>query len=378
MNSRSFLALTITLMMFPQIAQTLYSPALADIEQVFSVGSQATSQLLSVFFIGFALGVLVWGRVSDCLGRRTAMLAGLAFYTLGSALALLARSFEALIIAQAVAAFGAAVGSVVTQTLLRDRYSGTELAHVYSIASIALAASPAIGLFIGASLVHLQGYSGVLTCLLVLSLVLLAWCLVKLPETRPQALSPAPLLSTLGQMLQDPGIWRSAALVAAFNVALFSYYSVGPFLFDNLGMTAESFGNSGVLLALGSGLGAWLNRRLLKRGVGGSSVVEIASCLMLFGALLMLLLQGSWLFITPMLLVVLAFGMAIPNVLGTALVKYQDRLGTAGALFGFLYYLMIGGAMMVVAWAQELGWTILICSLVALLSSIEREQTRAA
>ncbi|WP_248749190.1 multidrug effflux MFS transporter [Pseudomonas sp. MWU15-20650] len=378
MNSRSFLVLTITLMMFPQIAQTLYSPALADIEQVFSIGSQAASQLLSVFFIGFAFGVVVWGRISDCLGRRTAMLAGLAFYILGAMLALFAKSFEALIAAQALAAFGAAVGSVVTQTLLRDRYRGTELAHVYSIAGIALATSPAIGLFTGSSLVQLQGYRGVLICLLVLSLALFAWCLVQLPETRPQTTRPASLWATLRQMLKDLEIWRSAALVAVFNVALFSYYSVGPFLFDDLGMSAESFGYSGVLLALGSALGAWLNRRLLKRGIGSSSLVEIAIGLMFLGAFLMLLLQGSRLFVLPMLLVVLAFGMAIPNILGSALVKYQDRLGTAGALFGFLYYLMIGGAMTAVAWAQELGWTIMICSLVAFLSNGERNKAHAS
>jgi Bcr/CflA subfamily drug resistance transporter len=369
MNSRSFLVLTIVLLMFPQIAQTLYSPALADIGHAFSVESRAASQILSVFFIGFALGVVVWGRISDRLGRRAAMLAGLAVYALGSALALLAKSFEGLIVAQAVAAFGAAVGSVVTQTLLRDRYRGTELAHVYSIAGIALAASPAIGLFTGASLVQFYGYRGVLTCLLLLSMVLWAWCLVHLPETRPDTTSPAPLLSTLGRMLKDREIWRSAVLVAVFNVALFSYYSLGPFLFDALGMTAESFGYSGVLLALGSGLGAWLNKLMLKRGIGSSSLVKIASGLMFSGALLVLVLQSSWLFVWPMLLVVLAFGMAIPNVLGGALAAYQDRLGTAGALFGLLYYLMIGAAMILVAWAQVLGWTILICSVVALLSS---------
>ncbi|QLL16412.1 multidrug effflux MFS transporter [Pseudomonas chlororaphis] len=375
MNSRSFLVLTITLLMFPQVAQTLYSPALTDIGQTFNVGSQAASQILSVFFIGFALGVVVWGRISDRLGRRAAMLAGLVVYALGSTLALLAKSFEGLIVAQTVAAFGAAVGSVVTQTLLRDRYRGTELAHVYSIAGIALAASPAIGLFTGASLVEFYGYRGMLTCLLLLSLVLWAWCLLRLPETRPEATSSAPLLGTLGRMLKDGAIWRSAILVAVFNVALLSYYSLGPFLFDALEMTAHSFGYSGVLLALGSASGAWLNRLLLKRGVDSSSLVKIASGLMFLGALLVLLLQGSWLFVWPMLLVVLAFGMAIPNVLGGALAAYHDRLGTAGALFGLLYYLLIGAAMILVAWAQTLGWTILICSVVALLSTDRRRKS---
>ena len=76
--------------------------------------------------------------------------------------------------------------------------------------------------------------------------------------------------------------------------------------------------------------------------------------------------QDSWLFVGPMLLVVLAFGMVIPNVLGAALVDYRDRLGTAAALFGLLYYLVIGGGLALVTWSQDLGWSLLVCALAAL------------
>ena len=155
-------------------------------------------------------------------------------------------------------------------------------------------------------------------------------------------------------------------LVAAFNIALFSYYSVGPFIFSRLGLSAADFGYSGVLLALGSGCGAWLNKRLLKRGVNGERLVLIAAGVAVLGGLLVVLLQHSGLFVWPMLLVVLAFGMAIPNVLGAALVAYQDRLGTAAALFGLLYYLVIGAGLTLVAWAQDLGWSLLVCGLAAL------------
>ena len=170
--------------------------------------------------------------------------------------------------AQALAAFGAAVGSVVTQTLLRDRFKGAELAQVFSVMGIALAASPAIGLFTGASLVQVFGYRGVVGCLLLLCLRLLwLWCLRTLPETRPQNVTTPALFETLWRMLQDRDIWRSTLLVALFNIALFSYYSLGPFVFQRLGLSAQWFGYSGVILALGSGLGAWLNKRLLQSRV---------------------------------------------------------------------------------------------------------------
>lgn len=367
MNSKSLWVLAIALLMFPQIAQTLYSPALADIGQAFAVGPQQAAQTLSVYFLAFAFGVVVWGRMCDRIGRRPSMLAGLALYAIASVLALNARTFDGLLLAQALAAFGAAVGSVVTQTLLRDRFKGAELAHVFSVIGIALAASPAIGLFTGASLVQAFGYQGVLGCLLLLSSALWLWCLRTLPETRPQNVKTAALLETLWRMLQDRDIWRSTLLVAVFNIALFSYYSLGPFVFQRLGLSAQWFGYSGVILALGSGLGAWLNKRLLHRGVSGPQLVQIAGALTLMGASGVWLLEESALFVLAMLVVVLAFGMAIPNILGSALVNYGDRLGTAGALFGLLYYLLIGGGLMLAAWGQALGETLMLCGVAALL-----------
>ncbi|MBK5351678.1 MFS transporter [Pseudomonas sp. TH41] len=376
MNSKNLTMLAIALLMFPQIAQTLYSPALVDIGLAFAIGSQEAAQILSVYFLAFAFGVVVWGRMCDRIGRRPSMLAGLALYTGASILALNARTFDALLMAQALAAFGAAVGSVVTQTLLRDRFKGAELAQVFSVMGIALAASPAIGLFTGASLVQAFGYRGVLGCLFLLSSALWLWCLLTLPETRPQPVKTPPLFETLWRMLRDRDIWYSTLLVALFNIALFSYYSLGPFMFQRLGLSAQLFGYSGVILALGSGLGAWLNKRLLQRGVSGSQLIQVAAALTLVGASGVLLLEESAVFVLAMLLVVLAFGMAIPNILGSALVNYGDRLGTAGALFGLLYYLLIGGGLMLAAWGQALGETLMLCGAVALLlASTDRKST---
>ncbi|MHC8287848.1 MFS transporter [Pseudomonas sp. XS1P51] len=372
MNCKSLLVLAIALLMFPQIAQTLYSPALADIGQAFDVGPQEAAQTLSVFFLAFAFGVVVWGRMCDRIGRRPSMLAGLALYAGASMLALSVSTFNALLITQALAAFGAAVGSVVTQTVLRDRFKGAELAQVFSVMGIALAASPAIGLFTGTSLVQGFGYRGVSGCLLLLSLGLWLWCLRALPETRPQNLTTPALFETLWTMLRDREIWRSTLLVALFNISLFSYYSLGPFVFQRLGLSAQLFGYSGVILALGSGLGAWLNKRLLRRGLGSSQLIQLAGAVTLVGASGVWLMEESGLFVLAMLLVVLAFGMAIPNILGSALANYGDRLGTAGALFGLLYYLLIGGGLMLAAWGQALGETLMVCGALALLlASVE-------
>jgi predicted MFS family arabinose efflux permease len=376
MNDKKIVVLAVALLMFPQLAQSIYSPALADIGRSFAVGPQAAAQMLSIYFLAFAFGVVVWGRMCDLIGRRPTMLAGFALYAAASLMALSVSTFDALLAAQGLAAFGAAVGSVVTQTLLRDRFKGVALAQVFSLMGIALAASPAIGLFAGASLVQGFGFPGVPGGLLLLSVGLWCWCLRVLPETRPQHVASPALFETLWQMLRDRDIWRSTLLVAVFNIGLFSYYSLGPFMFERLGLSAQMFGYSGVILALGSGLGAALNKRLLQRGSSGAQLIRVSGLLMLVGAGFVWLMEDSALFVLAMLLVVLAFGMAIPNILGSALVNYGDRLGTAGALFGLLYYLLIGGGLILAAWGQALGGTLMVCAVVAwILAWIKPQKT---
>ncbi|VVO35442.1 Multidrug resistance protein D [Pseudomonas fluorescens] len=370
MNNKNLLPLAIALLMFPQIAQTLYSPALGDIGRVFKVSPEAAAQTLSVYFLAFAVGVVVWGRLCDRIGRRPVMLVGLAIYAVAMVIALRVSSFNGLLLAQGVAAFGAAVGSVVTQALLRDRYKGAELAQVFSLVGIALAASPAIGLFSGASLVEAFGYRGVLTALVLLAATLWLWSCYALPETRPEQTPHVDLWETLARMLRDLGIWRSALWIAAFNVALFSYYSLGPFIFQRLNLDATWFGYSGVILALGSGFGAWANKRLLQAGFAAMQLIRLAAITGLLGGVGVWWLQDSGAFVLPMLLIVLAFGMAIPNILGMALVDYSDRLGTAGALLGLIYYLLIGAGMMLAGWSQALGETLIVCSALALLLTI--------
>jgi hypothetical protein len=166
-------------------------------------------------------------------------------------------------------------------------------------------------------------------------------------------------------MLRDATIWRSALLVAVFNVALYSYYDLGPFVFQRLHLGAELYGYSGAVLAIGSSLGAWLNRQQLEAGRKGEGMLRIAAVLMLGSALAVAALHDTVWFLAPMLLVVVAFGVGIPNVLGHALAAYKDRLGTAGALFGLMYYLTIGAGMMVTGWAQSLAATLIACGVIA-------------
>ncbi|WP_426162416.1 MFS transporter [Pseudoduganella sp. R-34] len=351
--SRAAMAAVLLLLAFPQLSETIYAPVLPRIAAAFAVAPGMAQWAVSIDFAAFAVGVLFWGRLSDLQGRRPALLAGLACYALAALLALAAGSFGTLLLARALQSFGAACGSIVVQTMLRDRFQGAQLAAVFSTIVAVLALSPAVGPPLGAMLASRYGVHGVLVCLAALSLVFLL-CGASLPETRPaHAAAPAPLLPTAWRMTCDRQLWSAAWLVAGFNLILFGYYTIAPFTLNQLQMPDWMFGASGILIAVAGGLGARLNRRGLLRH-SPAHLTALAA----LGALLSSALQ--WMAMTAaaghplaaalamlgtQMLLVLAFACAIPNVLASALSRYRDVQGTAGALFGLAYYLMLSAGL---------------------------------
>lgn len=362
MNIPRGMALLTALLMFPQVVETLYSPVLTDIARHFSVTAQEAGWTLSLYFFGFAAGVLFWGRICDLLGRKPALLLGLLCYAAGAVAALMTSHFMLLLAARMLAAFGAATGSVVTQTVLRDRFNGSELARIFSFMGIALAVSPALGLWLGGMLVSAAGFEGVFYLLAGLAIALLIWSTWQLEETRPPQHVRQGAGAVMWRLLRDRQVWRATGLVALFNISLFSYYSQAPFLFQTLGFGPGAFGLTGGVLALGSLAGAQLNHLLMKRNLSAKALLNLASGIGLVGSLGVWGLMHNLWFLAPMFLVMVAFSMAIPVVLGTALSAYADCRGTAGALFGFAYYLLIGIGLMVSGWGQQLGITLVVCA----------------
>ncbi|TKB48548.1 multidrug effflux MFS transporter [Ferrimonas sediminicola] len=364
--------LVVALMMFPLVVETIYSPALPGIAEGFAISASQASHTMSVYFIAFALGVLAWGVFADLIGRRASMLAGLSCYALGAVLALLAPDYLVLLLARGLSAFGAAAGSVVSQTILRDRFRGTELARVFSLMGGAIALGPAVGLGMGSLLVSLEDYSLVFWALAALSLILLMLSATGLPETLEGAAARVSLTRLARAMARDGALWCDALLVSLFNLMVFGYYALAPFLFQQMGMEPQVFGRSGVVLALGTALGSLLNRRFVTAGVGDRQLVIGSSMLALTAGLMLVVLQHSLWFLLPMMLVVLAFGAALPNILSRALRHYSANAGSAAALFGLAYYMMLGGGLALTAWGQNLGVTVSLSGVLALAAAAVR------
>ncbi|MCR9629222.1 multidrug effflux MFS transporter [Vibrio antiquarius] len=373
MNTKPSLWLMLVMLMFPQIVETIYSPALSSIALSFDVNHAQAAQTLSIYFLAFAIGVVVWGVLADKLGRRPTMLIGLFIYGFASLLATQTESFAVVMAARALSAFGIAVGSVVTQTMLRDAFDGQELSKVFSLMGMGISISPVVGMLLGGQLTGLGGYRYVFFALFLITLVLLAYNVIKLPETQKEQ-TPVRLRQLSWKMVRDARTWRSGLLVALYNIALFSYYQLGAFTFSALGYSSEQFGYSGIVLGLGTLLGSYLNKSLVSKNVRKNQLLWLSAVLLSLGSVGVLILSQSIWFVAPMMLVVMSYGIAIPNILSDALVDYKQQVGSAGALFGLMYYIMIGTGLAMAGTAQNLSVILLTCSCLAILLAFSTKQ----
>lgn len=363
--------LLVILMMFPQFVETIYSPALPSIAATFGVSENKAQWTISFYFISFAIGVVFWGILSDYIGRRKAMINGLILYCIASIVALAAPNFEMVLTARVIAAFGIAVGSVITQTILRDLYVGKELNKIFSLMGAALSISPIIGLLVGGIFVQSMEYYGVFALLAILSAILTTVTSYLLPETkqRDSKISFQALTQMSKKIYSSLPIWLFALLIMGFNVLLFSYYTFAPFIFEKVNINSTLYGYSGIVLAIGTFTGSYINKYYIKRCISPYLLIVFASVLSFVSAIGVYFLQQSLYFLIPILLSVAAYGIAIPNILSQALIDYKKQIGSAGAVFGLLYYLLIGIGLLLCGELPNLGIVHLLFSAIVLVLS---------
>lgn len=345
------LLLFIVLVGFPQISETIYTPSLPDITEQLQASSNRIQLTLSIYFLGFALGVFCWGRLSDLIGRRPSLLWGIAVYGIGSLGCYFSQSADWLLFSRFIQAFGASTGSVVTQTILRESIPDDKRHGMFAQISAALAFTPAIGPLLGGWIDQLLGFRAVFMTLIVMSAAVFAYTWTSLPETRDTAsITKTSSFAVARRMLTDRRIWAFGFLIGATNGILFSYYAEAPFIFmDFFGLEPGWFGLLGICTAVSSIMGALLSKKLLPRLAAEKIIVwgclTAAAGALILASFVFIGLQPNVIsmasIIICLFILLLGVGIAVPNCLSLALIQYKEVVGTAGAVFGLGYYLLV-------------------------------------
>lgn len=359
MSKKSALSLPLIILLlgFPQISETIYTPALPLITLDLNTTAHLTELTLSVYFVGFALGVALWGFCCDVLGRRPAMLAGLVLYAAACIVLWLSQSIESVLCWRFFQALGASAGSVVTQTMLRDLYEGKQRHQIFATVGGALAFTPAIGPWLGGYLCMYFGWKSNFMALTLLGIVLFIYCILFLKETRMKKSESTFQMKTVSKVasriLLDMQLWKHVFLISICNGMVFGFYGEGSFLFIELmHFTPVQFGLLGLGLCVAGLLASLISRRLVLR-TSPQFIIILGSCCTLVGAIILSISAYMGLFIpeismSQMIIILtgictcfLGVAMIISNSLSIALEYYKEFLGVAGAIFGFMYYIGI-------------------------------------
>lgn len=335
----------------------MYLPALPEIGASLGADVSAVQWSLTAFFVSLGVGQLFYGPISDMVGRKPPLYAGLLLFTLASVGCALATDIETLVALRFVQGLGAAAGMAIPRAVVRDLHTGTEAARLMSLLMLVFSISPLLAPLAGSGVIAVTGWRGVFWAVAVAAVAGLVLVSQGLQETRPAAdrldSSLGSALSGYALLLRD---WHYLGLVFIGGCSMagfFVYLAGSPFvLINHYGLTPVQYSlafsvNAAAFFAAAQ-FNAQLGRRFglvptVKAAVTGAGAVMVAMLsYYLAGGDQLAVLLGLY-FIASALM-----GLVIPTTSVLALEEHGAIAGTASALLGTLQMLIGAVAMGVV------------------------------
>lgn len=346
-------ALLTALVALGQISTSIYIPSMPSIVVDLATTPARVNLTLSGFLLGFAVCQMAFGPISDRLGRRPVLFAGLGLYLIASALCAFAPSITLLIGGRVLQGMAACAGPVLGRAIVRDIYGPSRTATAMAYIGAALAISPAVAPIIGGYLQVWFGWRSAFVFLTVVGALIFAASWRLLAETNPrmpgsQANAPG-LLNSCALLLRDRRYLGYTLVVAFIFAGLMAFAAGGPYVFiDLLGMRPDHYGMLSIFTVLGFLVGSLAAGRLTGRlplnllvllGVGGSL---LGGGLMAgLAALAPLSIAGV---VAPMAIFSAGLGMALPAGMAGAMAPFPLIAGAASALLGFVQMLVAAAA----------------------------------
>jgi MFS transporter, DHA1 family, multidrug resistance protein len=321
----------------------MYLPALPKIADDLSVSSSVAQLTLTGTLAGLALGQLIVGPLSDSVGRRRPLMAGIVLHMLASLLCLFAPNIAVLGVARGLQGMGAAAAMVVAIAVVGDLYADSVAATVMSRLMLVLGVAPVVAPSLGAAVLLKASWHWVFAVLVVLAGGLLLLAALALPETLPTAhrrpLKVRSIAATYVEVLRDVR-FDILVLVAALGMSgLFAYIAGASFVLQgHYGLDQQAFAlvfGAGAVALIGA---TQFNVVLLRRFAPQTIVLWALAAAVLAGVAFVGLsyghIGGLFGFVVPVWAILAAMGLVIPNAPAVALSRHPDAAGTAAAVLG--------------------------------------------
>ncbi len=343
MGFREFVTIVAAIMALNPLALDLMLPALPNVASAFNISDANRVQaVLSVFLTGFGAGQFLIGPLSDRFGRRPILLGGLIVYGIASLLALVAPSFETLLLARALQGLGTAAARVIATSIVRDCYSGRRMASVMSLAMMIFISVPVIAPSFGQAIMLLAEWHGIFIVLLIYGILTLGWIVVRLPETLPgterKSLAAREVAKNFAHALITRQTLGYALAAGSVQGLLFGYVLCSQQVFTGIYQLGHYFPLAFAAIAIGVAVAGFVNSRIVGR-YGMRMISHIALVGQLAIALIMLTAAFAgwlplWLFMALSTANLFAFGLIFSNFSALAMEPQGHIAGTASSLFG--------------------------------------------
>jgi MFS transporter, DHA1 family, multidrug resistance protein len=340
-------ALTLVLAMLTAlgpVSMDMYLPSLPDIAHVLAAPTARVQLTVSSFLIGFAVGQVFYGPLSDRYGRRPVLLAALALYIVSTLVCAASQSVDPLIGARFLQGVSGSGSIVLARAIVRDLYSGVRAARELSLMGSISAFAPIVAPMIGGILQTVFGWRASFIFMVGAACIATLLAVRLLPETlRWRAAGPVSSLSLVGGygvVLRHRGFLVYLGILTLSYAGLFAWISGAAVVLQGVyGLSAVSFGFTFALGAAGYMVGAIIATRLvvrlgLDRTIGfGVTVLAIGG--LALAAVVAAGIPGVWL-VAAMALYLAGLGLAMPQAMAGALTPFPDRAGTAASLMGLV------------------------------------------
>jgi DHA1 family bicyclomycin/chloramphenicol resistance-like MFS transporter len=324
-----------------------YLPALPSITEDLGTTSAAVQLTLTGTLAGLALGQLIIGPWSDAVGRRRALVSGIAVHVVASLLCMVAPNIAVLGALRVLQGLGAAAGVVVAMAMVRDLFTGTDAARMISRLMLVMGAAPILAPTLGSEMLRITDWRGIFAVLAALGVVLLAVAAFALRETLPperrRHSGVAGSARAYAGLFRDP-MFVGLVLVSGLTMAtLFAYVSGSSFVFQDVyGLDEQTFGYVFGAGAAGLIAGTQLNARLLRRWTP-EQVLSVSVALAGVAAVALVVVAATGAgglpgLLVPLWLVLALCGVSLPNTGALALSLHGEAAGTAAALLGALQF----------------------------------------
>jgi DHA1 family bicyclomycin/chloramphenicol resistance-like MFS transporter len=321
----------------------MYLPALPKLADDLGVSSSVAQLTLTGTLAGLGLGQLIVGPLSDSLGRRRPLLAGIVLHMLASLLCLLAPNIEVLGVARGLQGVGAAAAMVVAIAVVGDLFADSAAATVMSRLMLVLGVAPVIAPSLGAAVLLKASWHWVFAVLVVLAGALLLVAALALPETLPPShrrpLRVRSIAATYVELLRDAR-FVVLVLVGALGMSgLFAYIAGASFVLQgHYGLDQQGFalvfGAGAIALIGATQFNVVLLRRFAPQTIAMWALSAASLAGLVFVGLSFAKLGGLFGFVLPVWAILAAMGLVIPNAPAVALSRHPDAAGTAAALLG--------------------------------------------